>query len=120
MRQFKLQLTAMAGLSFLAISAVQAGPATVLAANGECELAIVQKPDEFGLVTVFTPNAVSVGDVLDGDFESIKYIRKARNQTTGKDVMIRGIRYSTSRRILEGEVPPECKFAAAAATEPAK
>lgn len=117
--RFKLQLTAMAGLCLLAISAAQAGPATILAVNGECEMAIVQKPDEFGLVTIFTPNAVSVGDVLDGDFDSIKYIRKARNQNTGKDVMIRGIRYSTSRRIVEGEVPPECKFAAAA-SEPAK
>ena len=116
MRQFKLQLTALAGLSFLAISTVQAGPATVLAVNGECELAVVQKPDEFGLVTVFTPNAVSVGDVLDGDFESIKYIRKARNQTTGKDVMIRGIRYSTSRRTPAGAAPTERKFASAAAS----
>ena len=120
MRQFKLQLIAMAGLSVLAISFAHAGPATVLAVNEPCAFMLVQKPDEFGLVTLFAQKVVSVGDKVEGDFESIKYIRKARNETTGKDIMIRGIRYSTSRRILEGEIPTECKETPAAAAEPAK
>lgn len=120
MRQFKLQLIAVAALSALPISFAQAGPATVVTVNEPCAFMLVQKPDEFGLVTLFAPNAVSIGDKLEGDFDSVKYIRKARNETTGKDVMIRGMRYSTSRRILEGEIPAECKQAPTAAADAAK
>ena len=120
MRHNKLQLVVMAGLSALLISAAQAGPATVVALNVPCNLATVQKPDEFGLVTIFSPNAVSIGDKVDGDFDSIKYMRKARNETTGKDIMIRGVRYSSSRRIVESEIPPECKEAPAASAAPAQ
>jgi hypothetical protein len=120
MRQNKLQLIAMTGLCALTISNAIAGPATVVGLNQSCNLATVQKPDEFGLVTLFSPNAVSIGDKVEGDFDSIKYMRKARNETTGKDIMIRGVRYSTSRRIVESEIPPECKEAPATAAEPAK
>ena len=120
MRQNKLKLIAMAGICAGSISSAYAGPATVVGLNVSCNIATVQKPDEFGLVTLFSANAVSIGDKVDGDFESVKYIRKARNETTGKDIMIRGVRYSTSRRIVESEIPPECKDTPAAAAEPAK
>ena len=104
----------------VAASATWAGPATIVGLNVTCNIATVQKPDEFGLVTLFSPNAVSIGDKVDGDFDSIKYMRKARNETTGKDIMIRGVRYSTSRRIVESEIPPECKDAPAPAATPAQ
>ena len=120
MRQNKLTLIAIAALSTLSMSGAHAGPATIVGLNVPCNLATVQKSDEFGLITVFSPNAVSIGDKVDGDFDSIKYMRKAHNETTGKDIMIRGVRYSSSRRIVESEIPPECKEAPAAAAEPAK
>lgn len=116
MRQNKLQFIVVAGLSALSIFSAHAGPATIVGLNETCNLATVQKPDEFGLITLFAPNVVSIGDKLEGDFESIKYIRKARNENTGKDVMMRGIRYSTSRRIVESEIPSECKETPAATT----
>lgn len=109
MRQKTIQIFAVTGFCWFAAAAAQAGPATVVALNVTCNLATVQKPDEFGLVTLFSPNAVSIGDKVEGDFDSIKYLRKAYNETTGKDIMIRGVRYSTSRRIVESEIPPECK-----------
>ncbi len=109
MRTYKLFLITAAGLSALSGSIAQAGPATVVGLNVACNLATVQKPDEFGLVTLFSPNAVSIGDKVEGDFDSIKYMRKARNETTGQDIMIRGVRYSTSRKIVESEIPSECK-----------
>ena len=109
MQNNKLLFIAVAGISALSLSVAQAGPATVVGLNVTCNLATVQKPDEFGLVTLFSPNAVSIGDKVDGDFDSIKYLRKARNETTGQDIMIRGVRYSTSRKIVESEIPPECK-----------
>ena len=104
----------------VAASAAWAGPATIVGINVTCNIATVQKPDEFGLITLFSPNAVSIGDKVEGDFDSLKYMRKAHNETTGKDIMIRGVRYSTSRRIVESEIPPECKDAPTAAAEPAK
>lgn len=115
MKSKHLQIAVVAGLSLLASGSVLAVEAKVLAINPDCELAVVQKTGEYGLVTVFTHNAISIGDVLNGDFESIKYMRKARNENTGKDIMIRGVRYSSSRRIVESEIPPECKFPEAAA-----
>jgi hypothetical protein len=109
MHNDKFLFIAVAGLSALGVSVAQAGPATVVGLNVTCNLATVQKPDEFGLVTLFSPNAVSIGDKVEGDFDSIKYLRKARNETTGQDIMIRGVRYSTSRKIVESEIPSECK-----------
>jgi hypothetical protein len=109
MRPYKLLLITAAGLSALNVPIAQAGSATVVGLNTTCNLATVQKPDEFGLVTLFSPNAVSIGDKVEGDFDSIKYLRKARNETTGQDIMIRGVRYSTSRKIVESEIPPECR-----------
>lgn len=109
MRQNTIRITALAWLCIFSSASVQAGPAMVVGLNKTCNLAIVQKPDEFGLVTLFSPNAVTIGDKIEGDFESIKSIRKAYNETTGKDIMIRGVRYSTSRRIVEAEIPPQCK-----------
>lgn len=105
------QLIAAAGLLAFGISTVQAGPATVVALNVKCNLVVVKKSDEFGLVTLFSVNAAALGDVLDGDFESIKYMRKARNETAGTDIMMRGVRYSSSRKIVEAEIPNECKEA---------
>jgi hypothetical protein len=120
MRQYKLLQIAAVGLSVLCVANAHAGTATVVAFNEACNLATVQKSDEFGLVTLFAPNAVSIGDKVEGDFDSIKYLRKARNETTGQDIMIRGVRYSTSRKIVESEIPAECKTAPAAAGKPAQ
>ena len=101
-------------IAFIAILAGEAsvaiaGQAIIVSVNEKCNLAIVKKTDEYGLVTLFSPNAASANDVVESDFESIKYMRKAANITTGKDIMIRGVRYSTSRKILESEIPKECK-----------
>ena len=115
MHRIKILTVAVTGLIALNTSVAYAGPATIVGLNVTCNIATVQKPDEFGLVTLFSPNAVSIGDKIDGDFDSIKYMRKARNETTGKDIMVRGVRYSTSRRIVESEIPPECKEAPSAA-----
>ena len=115
MHQIKILTVAVTGLIALNTSVAYAGPATIVGLNVTCNIATVQKPDEFGLVSLFSPNAVSIGDKIDGDFDSIKYMRKAHNETTGKDIMIRGVRYSTSRRIVESEIPPECKEAPSAA-----
>ena len=115
MHQIKILTVAVTGLIALNTSVAYAGPATIVGLNVTCNIATVQKPDEFGLVSLFSPNAVSIGDKVDGDFDSIKYMRKARNETTGKDIMVRGVRYSTSRRIVESEIPPECKEAPSAA-----
>ena len=90
------------------VGAATAGQAIIVSINEKCNLAIVKKPDEYGLVTLFAPGAAAVDDVVDGDFDSIKYMRKAQNITSGKDIMIRGVRYSTSRKILESEIPKEC------------
>ncbi len=120
MRRIKILTLAVTALIALNMSVSYAGPATIVGLNVTCNIATVQKPDEFGLVTLFSPNAVSIGDKVDGDFDSVKYIRKARNETTGKDIMIRGVRYSTSRRIVESEIPPECKDAPAPAAAPAQ
>jgi hypothetical protein len=109
MRSCKLFLISVPVLVALNSTIAHAGPATVVGLNLSCNLMTIQKPDEFGLVTLFAPNAVSIGDKVEGDFESIKYLRKARNETTGQDIMIRGVRYSTSRKIVESEIPPECK-----------
>jgi hypothetical protein len=120
LRKNVIQTFAIMGFVAFGVSTSQAGPGTIVGLNVTCNLATVQKPDEFGLVTLFSPNAVSIGDKVEGDFDSIKYMRKARNETTGKDIMIRGVRYSTSRRIVELEIPPECKEAPAAAMPPAQ
>lgn len=120
MRQTNILALIVTGLIALNTSMAHAGPATVVGINVTCNLATVQKPDEFGLVTLFSPNAVSIGDKVEGDFDSIKYMRKAFNETTGKDIMIRGVRYSTSRRIVESEIPPECKETPAASATPAQ
>ncbi|MEO6021587.1 MAG: hypothetical protein ABIP64_00390 [Burkholderiales bacterium] len=88
--------------------AANAGQATIVSINAKCNLALVKKSDEYGLVTLFAPGAAAVDDVVEGDFDSIKYMRKAQNVTAGKDIMIRGVRYSSSRKILESEIPKEC------------
>jgi hypothetical protein len=115
MRQNKIQALSIAALLAFGVSNAHAGQATVVSINEKCNLAVVQKPDEYGLVTMFSVNAASVGDVVDGDFDSIKFMRKAHNQTTGKDIMVRGVRYSSSRKIVESEIPSECKEATSAA-----
>ena len=120
MHRIKILIVAVTGLIAFNTSVAYAGPATIVALNVTCNIATVQKPDEFGLITLFSPNAVSIGDKIDGDFDSLKYMRKARNETTGKDIMIRGVRYSTSRRIVESEIPPECKEAPAVSAAPAQ
>ena len=120
MHRIKILTVAVTGLIALNTSVAYAGPATIVGLNVTCNIATVQKPDEFGLVSLFSPNAVSIGDKVEGDFDSLKYMRKARNETTGKDIMIRGVRYSTSRRIVESEIPPECKEAPAASAAPAQ
>ena len=118
MHRIKILTVAVTGLIALNTSIAYAGPATIVGLNVTCNIATVQKSDEFGLVSLFSPNAVSIGDKVEGDFDSLKYMRKARNETTGKDIMIRGVRYSTSRRIVESEIPPECKETPAVSAAP--
>jgi hypothetical protein len=50
-----------------------------------------------------------IGDELEGDFESVNAIRQIRNRATGEDIMMRGVRYSSSRKYVLQVMPKWCK-----------
>ena len=73
-------------------------------------MALVEKPgNEFGVILRLTDNRLEPGDKLDGDFESINAIRPMKNLASGEDIMMRGVRYSTSRKYVLQVMPKWCK-----------
>jgi hypothetical protein len=91
-------------------SAARAGEAVVLWSKQSCEMALVEKPGgEFGTILRLTDNRLEIGDKLEGDFESINAIRPMKNLASGEDIMMRGVRYSSSRKYVLQVMPKWCK-----------
>jgi hypothetical protein len=87
-----------------------AGEATVLWAREGCELALVEKPGpEYGVILRLSDGSVEPGDKFEGDFDSINQIRKMKNLESGDEIMMRGVRYSTSRKYVLQVMPKWCK-----------
>ena len=84
-----------------------AGEATVIWSRQGCEMALVETGGQFGVILRLTENRLDIGDKLEGDFESIDNIRQAKNLTSGEDVMMRGVRYSSSRKYVLQVMPKE-------------
>ncbi|MCC7546514.1 MAG: hypothetical protein IT532_01990 [Burkholderiales bacterium] len=82
----------------------------VLWADPKCEMFLMQKQDgEFGTVLRLTVHPIRIGDRIEGDFAHIDQIRKVKNLDTGDDIMVRGVRYSTSRKWVLRVLPKWCK-----------
>jgi hypothetical protein len=91
--------------------AAHAAEATVLWSQDGCEFALVQKPDkEYGVIYRMSEGRVQEGDKLEGDFESINQIRKMKNLDSGEEIMMRGVRYSTSKKNVLQIMPRWCKI----------
>ena len=89
---------------------LRAEEVTVLWADPQCEMIFVQKTDgEFGTVLRLNDNPIDIGDKLEGDFAFIDQIRKVKNVTRGEEIMVRGVRYSTSRKWVLKVLPKRCK-----------
>ena len=87
-----------------------AGEATVLWSREGCELALVEKPGpEYGVILRLSDGRVEPGDRFEGDFDSINQIRKMKSLESGEEIMMRGVRYSTSRKYVLGVMPKWCK-----------
>jgi hypothetical protein len=98
-----IALTASAGLAI-------AGEATVLWAREGCEMALVEKSGpEYGVVLRLSEGRVEAGDKFEGDFESINQIRKMKNLSSEDEIMMRGVRYSSSRKYVLQVMPKWCK-----------
>ncbi len=104
-------IAALAAGAVLASSlAAQAADAVVVWSKPGCEMALVEKPSgEFGVILRLNDNPLEVGDALEGDFESINAIRPMKNLASGDDIMMRGVRYSTSRKYVLQVMPKWCK-----------
>ena len=101
---------ALAAAALAASFTAQAADAVVVWSKQSCEMALVEKPSgEFGVILRLTDNHLKVGDELEGDFESINAIRKMKNLRSGEDIMMRGVRYSTSRKYVLKVMPKWCK-----------
>lgn len=82
----------------------------VLWADPKCEMILVEKADgEFGTVLRLSEGRIGIGDKLEGDFAHIDQIRKVRNIATDEDLMVRGVRYSSSRKWVLRVLPKWCK-----------
>jgi hypothetical protein len=101
---------ALAGAALATSYAAQAADAVVVWSRQSCEMALVEKPSgEFGVILRLTDNSLEVGDELQGDFESINAIRNMKNLRSEEDIMMRGVRYSTSRKYVLKVMPKWCK-----------
>jgi len=100
-----------AGFAMLAFALpLRAEEVAVLWADSKCEMILVQKTDgEFGTVLRLNDNPIDIGDKLEGDFAFIDQIRKVKNVTRGEEIMVRGVRYSTSRKWVLKVLPKWCK-----------
>ena len=73
-------------------------------------MALMEKPGpEYGVVLRLSDGRVEPGDKFEGDFSSIDQIRKVRNIATGDEIMMRGVRYSSSRKYVLQVMPRWCK-----------
>jgi hypothetical protein len=101
----------LAGGIFAALAATaQAEEAVVLWSKQSCEMALIEKPNgEVGTILRLNDKPLEIGDKLEGDFESINAIRPMKNLTSGEDIMMRGVRYSTSRKYVLQVMPKWCK-----------
>jgi hypothetical protein len=100
------------GSAILAVpTGAQAGEAVVVWSRQSCEMALIEKPPggHFGVILRLTENRLEIGDKLEGDFESIDAIRQMKNLESGEDIMMRGVRYSTSRKYVLQVMPKWCK-----------
>lgn len=89
---------------------LRAEEVSVLWADPKCEMILVQKSDgEFGTVLRLNDNPIDIGDRLEGDFAFVDQIRKVKNVTRGEEIMVRGVRYSTSRKWVLKVLPKWCK-----------
>ena len=103
--QLVLALCALAPTAF-----AHAGEAKILWSKQGCEMILVEKPDgEVGVVLQLSEGRVEIGDELEGDFDSINAIRKMKNRASGEEIMMRGVRYSTSRKYVLQVMPKWCK-----------
>jgi len=94
----------------LAALPLRAEEVEVLWADPKCEMIFVQKTDgEFGTVLRLNDNLIEAGDRLEGDFAFVDQIRKVKNVTRGEEIMVRGVRYSTSRKWVLKVLPKWCK-----------
>jgi hypothetical protein len=92
------------------VALAQAGEAKILWSREGCEMILVQKPDgELGVVLQLSEGRAQVGDELEGDFDSINSIRKMVNRASGEEIMMRGVRYSSSRKYVLQVMPKWCK-----------
>ncbi len=99
-----------AAVLMMASGAACAGEATVLWAKTGCEMALVEKPDrEVGVILRLSEGRVETGDKLEGDFDSVNMIRKMKNLESGEEIMMRGVRYSSSRKYVLQVMPKWCK-----------
>jgi len=100
-----------AGAALLAFALpLRAEEVSVLWADPKCEMILVQKTDgEFGTVLRFNDTPIEIGDKLEGDFAFIDQIRKVKNVTRAEEIMVRGVRYSTSRKWVLKVLPKWCK-----------
>ncbi len=94
----------------LPAGAVLAGEATVIWASDRCEIVLVEKPGpEYGTVLRLGEGKIEIGDKFEGDFDSIDQIRKMKNLTSGEEIMMRGVRYSSKRSYVLQVMPKWCK-----------
>ncbi len=101
---------ALASAALAVPAAARAGEAVVVWSRQSCEMALVEKPGgHFGVILRLTDNRLEIGDKLEGDFESIDAIRNMKNLESGEDIMMRGVRYSTSRKYVLQVMPKWCK-----------
>ena len=110
--QYKIFLrTLVPGFAALALALpLHAEEVSVLWSDPKCEMIFVQKADgEFGTVLRLNHNPIDIGDKLEGDFAFIDQIRKVKNVTRGEEIMVRGVRYSSSRKWVLKVLPKWCK-----------
>jgi hypothetical protein len=97
-------------IAMVAAGGAAAGEATVLWSRAGCELALVEKAGpEFGVILRLSDGRVEPGDKFEGDFDSINQIRKMKNLESGDEIMMRGVRYSSSRKYVLQVMPKWCK-----------
>jgi len=103
--------TAAASLALVSIALpLRAEEVTVIWSSPKCEMIFVEKPEaEFGTVLRLSDGRTEIGDKLEGDFGPIDQIRKIRNLNTGEEIMMRGVRYSSSRKYVLKVLPKWCK-----------
>lgn len=97
-------------LAFSPLGMAYAGEAKILWSRAGCEMILVEKPDgQVGVVLQLSDGRAQIGDELDGDFDHIDQIRPVKNRASGEEIMMRGVRYSTSRKYVLQVMPKWCK-----------